>query len=112
MDRRRPQPDPGAAIISRREQGESAEENWGRITLVLERNGDFEMHNDRYPHGPLGFGTWATRGDVLTFTTGGDLATGAGEEWRYRWTLFRGALALEKLCCGPSAVTVAPLTRR
>jgi TRAP-type C4-dicarboxylate transport system substrate-binding protein len=97
---------------ARREQGESAEENWGRITLVLDRNGDFEMHNDRYPHGPLGFGTWATRGDVLTFTTGGDLATGAGEEWRYRWTLFRGALALEKLCCGPSALTVAPLTRR
>jgi TRAP-type C4-dicarboxylate transport system substrate-binding protein len=95
-----------------REQGETAEENWGRITLVLDRNGDFEMHNDRYPHGPLGFGTWATRGDVLTFTTGGDLETGAGEEWRYRWTLFRGALALEKVCCGPSALTVAPLTHR
>jgi TRAP-type C4-dicarboxylate transport system substrate-binding protein len=95
-----------------REQGETADENWGRITLVLDRNGDFEMHNDRYPHGPLGFGTWATRGDILTFTTGGNLATGAGEEWRYRWTLFRGTLALEKVCCGPSALTVAPLTHR
>jgi TRAP-type C4-dicarboxylate transport system substrate-binding protein len=94
-----------------REQGEEAEENWGRLTLVLGRNGDFELHNDRSPGAPVGFGTWATRGDLLVFTTGGNFQSGAGEEWQYRWTLFRGALALEKLY-GPAALTVAPLARR
>jgi hypothetical protein len=106
---------------ARREPGEAAADNWGRVTLALGADGEFELLNDRFGDAPIGFGTWSSRGDVLTFTTGGDLATGAAETWRYRWTLFRGALALEKQCgetrpadidCGPTALTVAPLTRR
>jgi hypothetical protein len=39
---------------------------------------------------------------------------GAGETWRFRWTLFRGSLVLHRLSrdAGPTALTVAPLRRR
>jgi hypothetical protein len=49
---------------------------------------------------------------VLTFTPRGTLEQGAGETWRYRWTLFRGSLELRRLTLGPTALTVAPLRRR
>jgi TRAP-type C4-dicarboxylate transport system substrate-binding protein len=106
---------------ARREPGEATEDNWGRVTLALGANGEFELLNDRFRNAAMAYGKWSSRSEVLTFTTRGDLATGAAETWRYRWTLFRGALTLEKLCaesrganedCGPTALTVAPLTLR
>jgi hypothetical protein len=99
---------------ARRNTGEEVEANWGRVTLALGADGRFEFLNDRYPGGPIGYGTWASRGDVLTLSAGGDFRSGAGERWRYRWTLFRGALALKKLPSDvpPTSLTVAPLSQR
>jgi TRAP-type C4-dicarboxylate transport system substrate-binding protein len=94
--------------------GEWVEDNWGTITLELDSDGNFEMLNDRFPGQPQGLGTWTARGDVLVFTPGGDLTMGAGETWRYRWTLFRGSLVLRRLSedAGPTVLTLAPLRRR
>jgi TRAP-type transport system periplasmic protein len=94
--------------------GERIFDNWGGITLVLEADGSFEMLNDRYPDGPIGTGSWTSRGDVLVFTPGGDLTMGAGETWRYRRTLFRGSLVLRRLSkdAGPTALMIAPLRPR
>jgi TRAP-type C4-dicarboxylate transport system substrate-binding protein len=97
---------------ARREPGEDVESNWGRITLVLKADGTFQQLNDRFANAPAATGTWSASGDVLLFTLAGNLVEGAGETWRYRWTLFRGALALEKVRGGPANLTVAPLTRR
>ena len=72
-------------------------DNCGDITLVLDANGRFEMLNDRYPGEPIGIGTWTARGDVLSIHAGGSGRMGAGETWRYRWTLFRGSLVLRRL---------------
>jgi TRAP-type transport system periplasmic protein len=91
--------------------GEAVDDNWGDFTLVLGADGAFELMNDRYP-GPVGLGTWSARGDLLTFRPEGTVEQGAGETWRYRWTLFRGSLALRRLGTGPAALTVAPLRRR
>jgi TRAP-type C4-dicarboxylate transport system substrate-binding protein len=96
---------------ARREQGETVEDNWGDITLVLGADGHFEMLNDRYPEEPVGGGTWSVRGDVLALTAGDSIEAGAGEIWRYRWTLFRGSLVLRKLSVAPTVLTVAPLRR-
>jgi TRAP-type C4-dicarboxylate transport system substrate-binding protein len=101
----------GEIAAAPRLPGEAVEDNWGDFTLVLGADGDFELLNDRYP-GPVGLGTWSARGDLLTFTPGGTVEQGAGETWRYRWTLFRGTLALRRLGTGPTALTVAPLRRR
>jgi hypothetical protein len=90
---------------------EAVDDNWGNYTLVLGGDGNFKLLNDRYP-GPVGFGTWSASGDLLTFTPRGTLEQGAGETWRYRWTLFRGSLELRRLTLGPTALTVAPLRRR
>jgi TRAP-type C4-dicarboxylate transport system substrate-binding protein len=98
-------------VSARREQGETIDDSWGNLTLVLDRAGRFRLLNDRFPGQHLLFGTWHARGDVLTFTPGGTLEQGAGEMWRYRWTLFRGSLVLRKLSVGPTALTVAPLHR-
>ena len=94
--------------------GERVEDNWGLITLVLAPDGMFQMLNDRYPGQPVGLGSWTARGDLLTFTPGGEVSMGAGETWRYRWTLFRGSLVLRRLSneAGPTVLTVAPLRRR
>jgi C4-dicarboxylate-binding protein DctP len=94
--------------------GERVEDNWGTITLELAADGSFEMLNDRYPGQPQGLGTWTVRGDVLTFTPGGTVSQGAGETWRYRWTLFRDSLVLRRLSrdAGPTVLMVAPLRRR
>jgi hypothetical protein len=94
--------------------GENVDDNWGRYTFILSKNGSFEMHLDRYPDGPIGLGTWEARGDELIFTPGGTLEQGAGEIWRYRWTLFRDTLVLRRIGdqAGPTALTVAPMRRR
>jgi TRAP-type C4-dicarboxylate transport system substrate-binding protein len=95
-----------------REHNEQVENNWGRLTLVLGADGKFEILNNRYPGAPVGLGSWTSHDGVLTFKPEGSLSEGAGETWRYRWTLFRGTLVLEKVRGGPTALTVAPLTRR
>ncbi|HEY7454846.1 MAG TPA: hypothetical protein VH683_09790 [Thermoleophilaceae bacterium] len=94
--------------------GENVDDNWGRYRFVLSKEGWFEMHIDRHPEGPIGLGTWEARGDELIFTPGGTLEQGAGETWRYRWTLFRDTLVLRRLSndMGPTALTVAPMRRR
>jgi TRAP-type C4-dicarboxylate transport system substrate-binding protein len=97
---------------ARREPGEAVEANWGNITLVLGGDGKFEMLNDRFPGQVQGIGTWSAHGDVLELVPGGSVDMGAGETWRYRWTLFRGSLELGKLSVGPTSLTVAPLRRR
>jgi TRAP-type C4-dicarboxylate transport system substrate-binding protein len=94
-----------------RDYNEQVEDNWGRITLALGANGTFEMLNDRFANAPVGRGSWSSHEGVVTFKPEGSLSEGAGETWRYRWTLFRGTLVLEK-GRGPTALTVAPLTRR
>jgi TRAP-type transport system periplasmic protein len=96
---------------ARRLPGEAPEDNWGGFTLVFGAGGRFELLNDRYPE-PVGFGTWSAQDDVLVLEPSGDVAKGAGETWRYRWTLFRGTLVLDKLGVGPTALTLAPLRRR
>lgn len=90
---------------------EAVDDNWGNYKFVLGPDGGFELLNDRYPE-PIGFGRWSASSDVLTFTPRGTLEQGAGETWRYRWTLFRGSLELRRLTLGPTALTVAPLRRR
>lgn len=95
-----------------REHGERVEDNWGRLTLALGADGAFELLNDRFRGAPVGHGSWSSRDGVLTLKPGGSLSEGAGETWRYRWTLFRGTLVLEKVRGGPTGLTVAPLTRR
>ena len=104
----------GQMAAAPRLSGERVWDNWGTITLALRAGGDFEMFNDRFPDGPIGLGTWSSRGDVLTFVPGGTLSMGAGETWRYRWTLFRGSLVLRRLSedAGPTVLTVAPLRPR
>jgi hypothetical protein len=94
-----------------REPNEQVENNWGRLTLALGADGNFELLNDRYPGAPVGLGSWSSDDGVLTFKPEGSLSEGAGETWRYRWTLFRGTLVLAKVRGGPTALTVAPLTR-
>jgi TRAP-type C4-dicarboxylate transport system substrate-binding protein len=96
---------------ARREAGEDVEDNWGDMTLALGAGGRFEFANNRFP-GQATSGTWSVRDDVLTMVPRGTVAQGAGEVWRYHWTLFRGTLALRKLAIGPTALTVAPLQRR
>jgi hypothetical protein len=96
---------------ARRLPQEAVEDNWGNYGLVLGPDGGFELRNDRYPQ-RIGFGTWSASGDLLTFTPRGTVEQGAGETWRYRWTLFRGSLELRRLTLGPTALTVAPLRRR
>jgi TRAP-type C4-dicarboxylate transport system substrate-binding protein len=97
---------------AKREVGEMVEDNWGDVTLVLGSDGRFEFLNHRYPE-PFGLGSWSTRGDVLTMRAEGTVDQGAGETWRYRWTLFRGSLELQKISGHPpTALTVAPLRRR
>jgi TRAP-type transport system periplasmic protein len=104
----------GQIAAAPRLSGERVWDNWGTITLALRAGGDFEMLNDRFPDGPIGLGTWSTRGDVLTFVPGGTVSMGAGETWRYRWTLFRGSLVLRRLSedAGPTVLTLAPLRPR
>jgi TRAP-type transport system periplasmic protein len=94
--------------------GETVGDNWGRYTFNLQADGRFEMRNDRFPGEPVGFGTWRSHGDTLVFRPGGQVSQGAGETWRYRWTLFRDSLVLHRLSrdAGPTSVTVAPMSRR
>jgi TRAP-type C4-dicarboxylate transport system substrate-binding protein len=94
-----------------RDTGESVANNWGKVTLVLGSDGRFELLNARFPGRQTGFGAWSVRGDVVSFRLEGTLEQGAGQTWRYRWTLFRGALVLHKLTAAPTALTVAPLRR-
>jgi TRAP-type C4-dicarboxylate transport system substrate-binding protein len=93
-----------------REDEEAVEDNYGDLTLKLQRDGRFEVSNARYP-GTHAFGTWSSRGDVLEMKPGGTAQQGAGETWRYRWNLFRDSLVLRKLTVAPTALTVAPLRR-
>lgn len=94
-----------------RDTGESVENNWGHVTLVLGSDGRFKLLNARFPGKQVGFGAWWVRGDVVSFRLEGTVEQGAGQTWRYRWTLFRGALVLHKLTAAPTALTVAPLRR-
>jgi hypothetical protein len=72
------------------------------------------MQLDRRPGELGGLGTWRPRGDTLVFTPGVRVSLGAGEKWRYRWTLFRDSLVLHRLSrdAGPTSFTVAPMRRR
>jgi hypothetical protein len=94
-----------------RNDGELVEDNYGEVTLILRRDGRFEFHNARFPGEPIGFGTWSSRGDVLEMNPEGSVDQGAGELWRYRWSLFRDALTLRNLTEAPTALTVAPMRR-
>ena len=42
-------------------------------------------------------GTYVIQGDRITFDPEGSLEEGAGEEWRLRWSLFRGALTFRRI---------------
>jgi TRAP-type C4-dicarboxylate transport system substrate-binding protein len=95
-----------------REVGESVEDIYGDLTLTLRADGRFEILNARFPDEPMGFGSWSTRRSVLEMKPEGTTAQGAGETWRYRWTLFRGSLVLRKLSEAPTALVVAPLRPR
>jgi TRAP-type C4-dicarboxylate transport system substrate-binding protein len=92
-----------------REIGESVEDSWGDVTLVLGSDARFRILNSRFPGQEVGLGTWRTRGDVLSMRAEGTVEQGAGDTWRYRWTLFRDALMLRKLSVAPTALVVAPL---
>lgn len=94
-----------------REVGESVDDLWGDVTVVLGSDGRFRILNSRFPGQEVGLGAWSARGDVLSFRAEGTVEQGAGETWRYRWTLFRGTLVLRKLSVAPTALAVAPLRR-
>jgi TRAP-type C4-dicarboxylate transport system substrate-binding protein len=93
-----------------REVGEAVEDNWGDVTLKLRADGRFEILNARFSGRP-GFGAWSVRGDVLSFRPEGTVEQGAGQTWRFGWTLFHGSLVLRKLSVAPTALVVAPLRR-
>jgi TRAP-type C4-dicarboxylate transport system substrate-binding protein len=98
-----------------REVGERVEDNYGPLTLVLGADGRFKILNARFPGEQVGFGSWSSRGSALEMKPDGTANQGAGETWRYRWTLFHGSLALRKASTGdpmPTALVVAPLRRR
>lgn len=92
--------------------GESVEDNYGDLTLILRANGRFEILNARFPGEQVGFGSWSTRGSVLEMKEEGTVEQGGGKTFRYRWTLFRGSLVLRKVTPdGLTALVVAPLRR-
>jgi TRAP-type C4-dicarboxylate transport system substrate-binding protein len=93
-----------------REAGESAD-YWGDFTLVLGSDGRFELRGTRGPPGWRQVGAWSVRGDVLSLKPEGTVEEGAGETWRYRWTLFRGSLVLRKLTAAPTWAALAPWRR-
>jgi TRAP-type C4-dicarboxylate transport system substrate-binding protein len=90
--------------------GEFPDDNYGTYTLRL-LHGRFEMRNSRFP-GAAGSGRFSRNGDVVTFSPGGTVEQGAGETWRYRWTLYRGTLVLRRISdVGPTAFVVNPWQR-
>ena len=98
---------------ARREIGESVEDNWGDYTLVFGADGRYRLRVARPGNARpyRGSGTWSVRGDVLSVKPEGSVSDGAGETWRYRWTLFHGSLVLGKLSVAPTAWVVAPWRR-
>jgi TRAP-type C4-dicarboxylate transport system substrate-binding protein len=93
-----------------REAGESAD-YWGDFTLALGSDGRFELRGSRAAAGWRQVGAWSVRGDVLSVKPEGTVQEGAGDTWRYRWTLFRGSLVLRKLSSAPTWAVVAPWRR-
>jgi hypothetical protein len=96
---------------AKREVGESVEVNWGVQTLALGADGRFRLRTSR-PGNPALYqttGTWSVRADVLSVKS--EDPDDAGTTWRYRWTLFHGALVMRKLGVAPTAWVVAPWRR-
>jgi TRAP-type C4-dicarboxylate transport system substrate-binding protein len=96
------------------EVGESAEDNYGDLTLLLGADGRFEILNARFPGEPGGFGSWSIKGSVLEMKAEGSVEQGGGQTWRYRWTLFHGSLVLRKAPQRgpmPTPLVVAPFRR-
>jgi TRAP-type C4-dicarboxylate transport system substrate-binding protein len=87
--------------------------NWGHYTLTFKANGHFESRNSRFPGQPSAIGTYGVRGSVIVFVPGGTVSMGAGEIWRYIWSVYRGALTFRRLGNGPSptAFVVKPWRR-
>ena len=96
---------------ARREIGESVEDNWGDQTLVFGADGRYRLRVARPGNAQWHRGTWSVRGDVLSVKPEGSVSDGAGETFRYRWTLFHGSLVLGKLSVAPTAWVVAPWRR-
>jgi hypothetical protein len=87
--------------------GEFPDDNYGSHTLTL-RSGRFGIRNARFPR-EKGYGSFSVNGDVIIFKPGGTVEAGAGETWRYRWTLYRGKLVLRRISdVGPTAFVVNP----
>jgi hypothetical protein len=80
------------------------EANWGDYTLTFSANGRFELRNGRFPGQPTALGTYSVRGDRLVCIPGGTFAMGAGEVWRFTWSVYRERLTFKRLGEGPSPV--------
>ena len=102
---------PALLTRAKREVGERVEDNWGDQELALGADGRFRLRASRPGIRELytSFGTWSVRKDILMVRP--EDPDGIGETWRYRWTLFRGALVMRKLTEAPTAWTVAPWRR-
>jgi TRAP-type C4-dicarboxylate transport system substrate-binding protein len=99
--------------------GENNAANWGTQKLTLRPSGLFVLRNARFPvsspdGAPVG-GAFRVHGAELDLMPGARTPApeGAGETWRYRWSLFRGTLTLRRFGPQdqPTALTAAPFTK-
>jgi TRAP-type transport system periplasmic protein len=81
-------------------QGDVVPENYGTYTFVVDR-GRFAFTQEEWPSCTWGYGTFTVKGDRFEwqFTDGGGIAPdGAankpGESYIFRWSLYRGVMAL------------------
>lgn len=93
--------------------------NWGTAKLTLRPSGVFVLRNARFPvSSPDGApvrGAFRVDGAELDFMPGATTPSqeGAGETWRYRWSLFHGTLTLKRYGheAQPTALIAAPFKK-
>jgi TRAP-type C4-dicarboxylate transport system substrate-binding protein len=99
--------------------GENNAANWGPQKLTLRPDGGFVMRNARFPvtssDGAPVKGAFRVHGAELDLMPGVGTPSqeGAGETWRYRWSLFHGTLTLKRSGHQdqPTALIAAPFKK-
>ncbi len=76
-------------VAAHPDPSEVVPENYGSFTLTLHR-GDFSFTRPGARPGPQTSGTYAVRGDTITFYQGQEI-------WKYKWSVYRQTLTFKKL---------------
>jgi hypothetical protein len=99
--------------------GENSTANWGTQKLTLRPDGVFVLRNARFPvtspDGAPIAGAFQVQGAELDLMPGVGTPSqeGAGQTWRYRWSLFHGTLTLRRSGDQdqPTALIAAPFKK-